>query len=220
MRLYRLSAPAAAFALLGLLLLLLGPLPYFMLRGGLASIGGYTIALQIVLSLFLISFIDDFQDQESRRGRSVATLDPVDTAFDFRRALLHFYLRKPFASLFLAFGIAVSLTTVAIGVLDYPLGPWRIPTAEVYPSELTLGVITLLTTFVQLRTGGYGFFGWCLGLAAGCAFGQTELAPTVDVRPTLILWSGFGLGVGVAGLLIRFTVQFLRRRRERYDNHA
>jgi hypothetical protein len=199
-RYYRLAAPGAAFAAIGGLLLLLAPLPEFRLVGGYVTSGGYALALQVVLTLFLLTAIDDFQqplpvDAPARGDRAVAVRSTMSTS-DTRHALLHLYRRRPLAALFLAFGVATSLAALLIGWLD----PNR-------SSEVALAAVLVVTALVQLPAPAWGLPGWCAGFATGsvlalAGFGDEDLeARVLGWLPLVVgLWALWGLVYGVTSL--------------------
>ena len=108
----RLAAPAGSFAAVGVILLAFGASPEMRLRGGFTTSGGYALALQLLLALFLLAVIDDLQEplptERPGAGRLLATgraASPSNIHFP----LLQFYLSNPLAALLLAFGLASSL---------------------------------------------------------------------------------------------------------------
>ncbi|OLF15044.1 hypothetical protein [Actinophytocola xanthii] len=212
MRLYRLSSPAIAFTVIGALLLLLAPVAQPTVRGGLPTLAGYALALQVVLTLFLLAAIDDLQDPKMlAAGRAQA----AENSFDIRRAVLTFYVGKGLPAASLGFGVAASMTALAIGVLDRDL-------ADLYhygmlvgirPSEIAMSALLLVTAVAQLRRLGNGFFGWCGGFALGSVLAQVRLDATVAVDITVLGWTVLTVALWVLGGLAGMVGS--RRRRSR-----
>jgi hypothetical protein len=203
-RYLRLAAPAASFALVGGALLVFAPLPGFELRGGIATSGGYALALQIVLTLFLLGGVDDplMVDWPSRDSRR-RTLGTARVVSDVRRALPRFYLWRPLPALFLAFGVSTSLAVVLIGLLDKS-DSFELDSVSVRHSELVLAAILTVTALLQMPRLAPGFLGWCAGFAAGSALAQLRFDPPVHLYTALswltlvvVLW---GLTKGVVTL--------------------
>ncbi|TWF76901.1 hypothetical protein FHX44_112799 [Pseudonocardia hierapolitana] len=205
----RLAAPGVAFATIGGLLVALTPLPTFTLKGGLATSGGYALALQIVLSLFLLAAIDDLPqsspvDMSARRGGRPITPGYTDTTSDIRLALLRFYLWHPLSALFLAFGLATSLAALLIGLL-----PAR--------SEAALIAVLLATALAQLSRLGLGYFGWCAGYAAGSVLALIRFDPSREPGSTQLVWLALVGGLWTFWGAI-YGVKWLNRRRHGQRN--
>src|SRR5690242_2954437 len=120
-RLVRLLSPGVIFASLGVIVLVAGKWPWFHLRGGLVTLGLYTLALQIVLSALLISAINDLSSSGPAFGGKrfgLGTGELLDISaqpISFSRALIEFY-RRPFLPLFLlGFGLGASLSALVVG---------------------------------------------------------------------------------------------------------
>src|SRR5215217_1077372 len=96
-RMYRLLSPSLVFAAVGLAVLVVGEMPWFHLRGGLATTGGYALALQVVLSALLLSAIDDLSGggptfPGHRLGRRTGKLTDISTRpISFLQALVEFH---------------------------------------------------------------------------------------------------------------------------------
>jgi hypothetical protein len=189
-------APATVFALLGVLDLSLAHVTFFQLRGGLSTYGAYVLALQVVLTMFLVAAIDDARD----------------SAFADWHGLRDFYASRPVPALLLAFGVAASMTTIAVGVLgrNTMMLPLRPGVATMW-SELALGVVFVLTVLVQVGAEGRGAAGWCVGFAGGCVAGQIQLAANVNMPLTVLGWSLFA--VMVYGLVVLVRIVIVRRKR-------
>lgn len=197
MRTVRLAAPAVAFVIVGFLLLVLAPDLEARVRGGLPTLAGYALAIQVVLGLLLLVVIDDMRDMAMSRA--------TDAGLDLRRAVARFYRRHPLAALFLAAGLALSLSVMGIGLFDRQWNNFTLGTLFVRPSEVALAVVLLVTALVQLRRADNGFFGWCVGFALGAAVAQLELNAG-DVFPTLSTWGGYAAGLCVLGMLVRLIM--------------
>lgn len=212
---YRLSAPAAAFALIGTMLLLT-PDMGFQLRGGLATSGSYALALQVVLALLLLAVIDDLHDpQPPTTGYGGHSASPPDPAFDIRQALMHFYAWKPVPMSFAAFGLATSLTAIAIGLFDRP-GVFRFaeyPGMALRHSEIVMGTVIVAMALLQLRKARWGYFGWCVGTAVGTAAAEIQMDPEAQLSPTVIGWSAFAAALSLVGLVASAGIAQWRRRR-------
>jgi hypothetical protein len=159
-----LAAPAAAFAVVGLALLVLGDSREFQLIGGLTTSGSYALALQVVLALFLLGGVDDLHQplivgSSVRNGRRRGP-DTDRPLFDMRHALARYYLTRPLPAFFLALGFSVSLTTVFIGLLDGTDHKIWLGSFEwVRWSEVAAAAILAVATLVQIRRPGLGFLG-------------------------------------------------------------
>jgi hypothetical protein len=183
----RLAAPAIAFAAVGVILLVFGPSPEMRLKGGIATSGGYALALQLVLALFLFAVIDDLQEplttERPAVGRLLAT--GRTTPADIRLALLQFYLSSPLAALLLAFGLAASLDVLLSGLLEGAAFAPRLLDGGLAPSAVPMGVLLVLTSLAQLPARRAGFLGWCVGFVAGSSLAQIQFVAGVDIALTL-----------------------------------
>lgn len=220
-RLYRLAAPAIAFALIGSLLLLLAPSPAFELHGGLATSAAYALALQITLSLFVFIAVDDLEDPRLITprhdvGRVVNARGSAANAFAMKHALVSFYLWRPLPAFLLALGGSMSIAALAIGLLDRPFGVHSVhQSVGVRNSDIALAAVLAATTLPQLPAGGRGFFGWTIGFSAGTSITQVALSFNVDVYKTALFWAGVAAGLCAVGIVRLGITAFLRRRKSR-----
>ena len=208
MRFSRAGTPAFAFAVVGGLLLLLVPTVLPPIVGGLAGVAGYGLALQLVLTLFLLTAVDDFQDVRVPSSWRAVT----ESAFDLHRTIPRYYRTKPVPAAFLAFGVAATLAALVIGLVDGgPTHGYLYGTLVVRVSVFTMAALLLLTALVQVRRFGNGFFGWCTGFALGVAFAEIQFSAGTVVESTFLGWLGYAAGLClVAG--VGLVVMALRRR--------
>ncbi len=222
-RFYRLLAPAATFASVGTLILFLAPQPGFRLYGGLATAGLYALLVQLVLTLLLLVGIDDLRG--GRRMWSGALLEAADPVYGLRRALTHFYLRRFTPAFLLAFGLAESTTTLAIGLLDRPGAPagnFELVGVEVQRSALLVSFLLLAIAVLLFRWSVLACYGWYIGFAGGAALTEVVLASQGQTSTTLILWLAALLCVvrSVAPLLRALRAAVDRRRTALPARHA
>jgi hypothetical protein len=221
-RLYRLAAPAIAFVLIGSLLLLLAPSSAFELYGGLTTSALYALAIQITLSLFLFTAVDDLEDPRlitPRRdvGREVNARDSAANAFAIKHALMSFYLWRPLPAFLLALGGSMSIGALAIGLFDRPFGIHSVHRGVgVRNSEIALVAVLAVTALPQLLAGRRGFFGWTIGFSAGAAIAQITLSINVDAHYTALVWSSLAIGL-CAARIISLGIATLLRRRKSHD---
>jgi len=178
-RYYRLAAPGAAFAAIGVLLLVLAPLPSFTLVGGLVTSGCYALAVQIVLAMLLLAAIEDLQQPLDGQGSAGGTAT-AGTGSHLRAALLDFYRRHPLPAALLGFGLATSVTAVFVGVLGGV--PHTAPTAVV------VALLLVLSSVVQAPIVGRGYFGWTTGAAVGGFLALQQFDRIATFAPLLIAW--------------------------------
>lgn len=200
----RLRAPAVAFSVLGLVGITVATTPGLLLRGGLAGGGLYLLAVQLVVSALAVSAIDDSRDPQlvdpAAESRWPARRSAPGTAtFQLRRALWHFHLRHFLSACLLAWGLTISLSMVAIGVLDRSRGPGAdgtfdsaLPADRVRASELALGAVLLLTVLLVLRHRGAGRYGWVIGYATAVVMAQVTFNVSPDDEGTATNWTLFG----------------------------
>jgi hypothetical protein len=222
-RFYRLAAPAFAFATIGSLLLLARSTS-FEFHGGLVTSSVYALAVQITLSLFLFTVVDDLQEPRIITpmrdvGRAASARGSTINAFHIRRSLVSFYLWYPLPAFLLAFGGSISIAALAIGLLDQLIDDtqalFSVSRLQIHArnSELGLAAVLAATVLPQLRSGGPGFFGWTIGFSAGTAIAQFVLEPDVDAYETVVVWSAVAAGICAVGI-VRFGIAaFLRRRK-------
>jgi hypothetical protein len=190
-RFYRLMSPAVAFSTVGTMLMFIAPLPTFRLYGGLATAGAYTMLIQVVLTSLLVVGIDDLHSQKCVWSGSL--LEAADTSYGLRRALVHLYLWRFTPALLLAFGLAESTATVAIGLLDRPAASGRyleLLGADVQGSELLMAILLAAIAICMFPKGVLAYCGWCLGFAAGSALAQVVLGPQEPVSAISVVWLG------------------------------
>jgi hypothetical protein len=192
---YRLAAPGAAFAGIGILLLVLAPLPNFTLIGGLTTSGGYALAIEVVLSMFLLATIDDLQ-QPLATDAHASVGDAVnpgarDITPDIRSALRDFYRKRPLPALLLGFGLSTSVAALLIGAFEGV--SWMVPT------EVVIAVILVLSSVVQLPTVGRGFFGWTVGFTLGSGIALHQFEREVNRGPQTTAWLALVAGLWALG---------------------
>jgi FtsH-binding integral membrane protein len=171
-RTYRLLAPGLVFTAIGVLLLWLGPSPSFQLRGGLAMAGTFALVLQVVVSLFVITSIDDLGERRHDAGRR--SLAPALTGqrdaslqrLTFPQAVGQFYLQSAVAMALFAFGLGASLSAI----VDGRLADQEVTQGGSHPSEIVLAALLVAGAIFLAVAGtraGYigGYFGWCIGFA-------------------------------------------------------
>jgi hypothetical protein len=212
-RLLRLFIPGIVFAILGLITFGAGKWPWFHVRGGLTTIGLYALALQIVLSALLIFAIDDLSGggpallRRSSRGTS-GLVDISARPISFSRALLESY-RRPFLPVFLfGFGLAASLSVLAVGSFQEHSMPhdFLFGSLGIQRSELVLTAVLVLGAGLLWWGGGRGYFGWVIGVAMATAIGQIVFVPYTNVHRTLEGWGSLMLGLCVLRLIVLAVV--------------
>lgn len=176
-RYYRLAAPGAAFAAIGVLLLVLAPLPSFTLVGGLVTSGCYALAVQIVLTMLLLAAIEDLQQPLDGHGGAGGTAS-TGTGSNLRGALLDFYRRHPLPAALLGFGLATSVTAVFVGALG------GVP--QMAPTAVVVALLLVLSSVVQVPAVGRGFFGWTAGAALGGFLALQRFDRVASFAPLLI----------------------------------
>jgi hypothetical protein len=208
-RLIRLLSPGIAFFGLGVIVLVAGKWPWFHLRGGLVTVGLYSLALQIVLSAVLISAIPD------RAGRGVTfghlggraaggIIDISDQPISFSRALVEFYRRPFLPLLLLGFGLGASLSALLVGSFheDSPVRDLMFGSLGMRRSEAVLGVILVVgAAFLWWRGGRGGYFGWTIGMSIAIVFGQVVFVLGTNARETIASWGGLMIGLCLLRLL-------------------
>jgi hypothetical protein len=196
------------------------------LHGGLVTGGLYVLALQLVLSAFLLSAIDDFRDPglaEPGRQRRWYRLDAAADAgpLRIRQALWRFYSRRPAPAFVLALGLAIPLAVVAIGALDGssgtgPPGGVYVPAleAQLYGSEVAMGLVLAAVALPLAWRRATGVIGWVTGFSTGVLLAQLAHQPGTDLTATVQGYTAFGAllcGIWVARLGVD---RIVRRRRE------
>jgi hypothetical protein len=196
----RLRSSAVAFSVLGLIGLSYAAQPGMAFRGGLAGVGLYLLTLQLVVSALAISAIDDSRDPQlmDPAGESrwrIRPSTPGAATFQLRRALWHFYLRHFLSASLLAWGLATSLSMIAIGVLDHGRSPGTVgalavalPADRVRASDLALGTVLLLTVLLTLRHRGAGRYGWVVGFVTAVLIAQVSFNIGWDEEATAGYW--------------------------------
>ncbi len=225
-RRHRLWAPAVAFCVLGLTLLVWTTRGDLDLHGGPVTGGLYTLALQIVLSAFLLSAIDDFRDPglaERRPRRRWYRLETAANAgpLRIRQALWRFYFWRPVPAFVLALGLGIPLAVVAIGALDGLsdtglAGGVYVPALEgqAYGSEVAMGLVLAAVALPLAWRRATGVIGWVTGFSTGVLLAQLAHQPGTDLTATVQGYTAFGAllcGIWVARLGVD---RIVRRRRE------
>jgi hypothetical protein len=221
----RLWSPALAFGTVGLLGIFAATLG-LQLHGGLVVEGLYALALQLVVSALALSAIDEFREPQlsepglggRRRARGAA---PSARGARLPRALWHFHLARPLPAGLLGCGLAMSLTLVAVGVLDAgpgvgvgsALGP-ALAQGTVSRSELALAALLALIVLLTLTQGGAGRYGWVVGYTMGAALGQIGVTPIPDVIGTIIAWGELAGAMMACTALVSLARGLIRRRRK------
>jgi len=194
-RTYRLLAPGLVFAGFGVLVLWLEPAPRFQLRGGLAMAGVFALVLQVVVSLFVITSIDDLGERRhdtGRRSLAPALTGQRDASLQrvtFPQALGQFYLQSALAMALFAFGLGVSLSAIVDGTLtDHELtGSGYRPGDIVLAALLVAGAIFLAVAGTRAGYIG-GYFGWCLGFAFAAVLGEGRFLAETGEGNELSTW--------------------------------
>jgi hypothetical protein len=219
----RLRSPAVAFSVIGLLGLYAASVPGTLLRGGLAGNGLYLLALQFVASAMAMSAIDDSRDPQLADAGSepwwrTNSPPPGLASFQLRRALLQFYLWYPMAACLLAWGLSISLSFIAIGILDRGLevddgfGP-ALDAPRVHDSEVALGSLLVLTVLLTLSRRGLGRYGWVVGFAMGVVVTQVTLNVSASDSGTAANWALLGAGLIALSVIYAVAQRLLGRRR-------
>jgi len=213
-RTYRLLAPSLVFTAVGVLVLWLGSSPRFQLRGGLAMAGAFALVLQVVVSLFVITSIDDLGERRHDAGRR--SLAPALTGqrdaslqhLTFPQAVAQFYLQSAVAMALFAFGLAASLSAIVDGRLadqDFTQNGY-------HPSEIVLAALLVAGAIFLAVAGtraGYigGYFGWCVGFAFAAVLGQERFIAETDEGSTLSTWIKLVVILAVARILLWAVVK-------------
>lgn len=213
-RTYRLLAPGLVFTAIGVLVLWLGPTPAFQLRGGLAMAGAFALVLQVVISLFVITSIDDLGERRHDAGRR--SLAPALTGqrdaslqrLTFPQAVAQFYLQSAVAMALFAFGLAASLSAI----VDGRLADQDFTQSGYHPSEIVLAALLVAGAIFLAVAGtraGYigGYFGWCVGFAFAAVLGQERFITETDEGSTLSTWIRLVLILAVARVLLWAVVK-------------
>ena len=213
-RTYRLLAPSLVFTAVGVLVLWLGSSPRFQLRGGLAMAGAFALVLQVVVSLFVITSIDDLGERRHDAGRR--SLAPALTGqrdaslqhLTFPQAVAQFYQQSAVAMALYAFGLAASLSAIVDGRLadqDFTQNGY-------HPSEIVLAALLVAGAIFLAVAGtraGYigGYFGWCVGFAFAAVLGQERFIAETDEGSTLSTWIKLVVILAVARILLWAVVK-------------
>lgn len=219
-RLLRLLTPGIVFAILGVITFGSDKWPWLHVRGGLTTIGLYALALQIVLSALLISAIDDLSGGGPtllrRSGRSTGGLVDISARpISFSRALMESY-RRPFLPVFLfGFGLAASLSALAVGAFQEQSMPHDLVFGRlgIHRSELVMTAVLVLGACLLSWRGSRGYFGWVIGVALATAIGQIVFVPYTNVHQTLAGWGYLMLGLCLLRLIVLAVVLLSRRGR-------
>jgi hypothetical protein len=208
-RTYRLLAPGLVFAAVGVLLLWLGRSPRFQLRGGLAMAGVFALVFQVVVSLFVITSIDDLGDRRHDGGRR--SLTPALTGqrdaslqrLTFPQAVAQFYLQSAVAMALFAFGLGASLSAI----VDGRLADQDFTDSGYHPSEIVLAAVLVAGAIFLAVAGtraGYigGYFGWCVGFAFAAVLGQERFISETDQGTTLSTWIQLVVILAVARIVL------------------
>ena len=213
-RTYRLLAPSLVFTAVGVLVLWLGSSPRFQLRGGLAMAGAFALVLQVVVSLFVITSIDDLGERRhdgGRRSFAPALTGQRDASLQrltFPQAVAQFYLQSAVAMALFAFGLAASLSAIVDGRLadqDFTQNGY-------HPSEIVLAALLVAGAIFLAVAGtrsGYigGYFGWCVGFAFAAVLGQERFIAETDEGSTLSTWIKLVVILAVARILLWAVVK-------------
>jgi hypothetical protein len=213
-RTYRLLAPGLVFTAVGVLVLWLGPSPHFQLRGGLAMAGVFALVLQIVVSLFIITSIDDLGERRhdaGRRSLAPALTGQRDASLQrvtFPQAVAQFYLQSAAAMALFAFGLGASLSAI----VDGRLADWDFTDRGYHPSEIILAALLVAGAVFLAVAGtraGYigGYFGWCVGFAFAAVLGQERFIAETDEGSTLSTWIQLVVVLAVARILLWAVVK-------------
>ena len=217
-RAYRLFAPGLAFSIVGALVLWVGAKDSFRLRGGLIVTGLYGLAAQILLTLLLITSIDDFGDRAGVQRTGTIYRGLVDQyndrarSFSFSRTLLRFYLELALPMALLSFGLGATLSAIVDGAFTNH----QLTRGGGHPSEVVLAAIMIVGAGFLLVKGNVGSFcGWCLGFALAATVGQHRFIETTDLATTLRTWLLLAGALCLTRLLVAAVANGLRRRAHR-----
>jgi len=206
----RLGAPAAAFSVIGGVLLAVGTTSDLRMVGGFTTSGAYALALQIVLSLLLLAVIDDLREPPPMRAATRWGGRQVTINSGLRSDLWQFYLGNPFASAALAFGLATSTGVLLSGLLDGS----RMLDGAIAPSAAPMAVLMVATALAQLPGRALAFLGWCTGFAAGGVLTQIRFVPGIDVDRT----SQLAIVLVITLILVRTVIRATYAPRQRPVN--
>ena len=213
-RTYRLLVPGLVFTAVGALLLWLGPSPRFQLRGGLAMAGVFALVLQVVVSLFVITSIDDLGERRhdgGRRSLAPAVTGQRDASLQrltFPQAVAQFYLQSAAAMALFAFGLGASLSAI----IDGRLADQDFTDSGYHPSEIVLAALlvagAIFLAVVGTRAGCIGgYFGWCVGFAFAAVLGQQRFISETDEGSTVSTWFKLVVTLAVARILLWAVVK-------------
>jgi hypothetical protein len=209
-RFYRAGSPAFAFAVVGGLFLWLVPTVLPPIVGELRGAALYALAVQVALTLLLLAAIDDFQDVRVPSAWRV-----TQSGFAVRRTVPRVYRTRALPALFLSFGVAVTVSAFVIALVDEGPGHGYVHgTLVIRFSELVMTGVLLVTALAQLWRFGNGYFGWCIGFAAGVACAEMRYSAGNVPESTFLGWAGYAAGLCLLGGVVAGVLAFRRRTRE------
>lgn len=206
----RLGAPAAAFSVIGGVLLAVGTNTDLRMVGGFTTSGAYALALQITVSLLLLAVIDDLREPPPMRATTRWGGRQVTVNSGIRSDLWQFYLDNPLASAALAFGLATSTGALLSGVLDGS----RMPDGAIAPSAAPMAALMVATALARLPGRPLAFVSWCAGFAAGGVLTQIRFVPGIDAALT----SQLAVVLVIALMLVRTLIRATYAPRQRLVN--
>jgi hypothetical protein len=217
-RLLRLLFPGIIFAILGLITFAADKSSWFHIRGGLTTIGLYALVLQIVLSALLVSAIDDLSGGgpallRRRPSRGAGGLVDISARpISFSRALVEFYQRPFMPVLLFGFGLAASLSALAVGFFQEPSLAYDLVGGSfgIHRSEAAMGAVLVLGALLLLSHRGRGYFGWVIGVTLATVIGQIVFVPDTNDRRTIAGWGSLMVGLCLLRLIVLGLVRLSR----------
>jgi hypothetical protein len=219
-RLWRLLAPGLTFAAVGLMWLLAWTQGWAFLRGGMVVAALWALAVQVVVSVLAVSAVDDLRKGtlwlgHLERPRKGSMVEISSRPTRLAAALRDFY-RRPFLPVaLLMFGAGLTLSGVAMGVLEgAPTLDTHVGDVTTSPAEIAVGTLFALGAVAYLVAGGIGaFLGFVVGFAGALVLGQAVLAPDTIISATLPAWGGIVLASGIVGIVVKTVARAATRRR-------
>jgi hypothetical protein len=208
-RLYRLLSPGLSFAAIAVLVFAEGQWFPTQFRGGLTTLGLYAFAGQLLVSALLVSAIDDMSGSSPWHlvGRGSGALLRISARpVSFQRALAEFYRRPFWPVLLLAFGLAASLSTFAVGIFQEDN---RTVNDDIFVSvgldmarsEALLGTVLVCGAALLWWRGGASYFGWVIGVCLATMLGELVFTAYVNPESTATNWAGVMIGLCLFRLL-------------------